>query len=184
QVGVIDEQGNVSEYPTGEVQLPTFIATGSDGNVWFTEELGNDIVRLDPQDPFAQTDFFLPTDGALPWDISPGPDGNLWFTELAGRNVGKITPAGAITEYPVPGEFGIAGIAASPSGDSLWFTENDSGLVGTITVDGVVGETFSTGSYPFGITAGPAGNMWYPVGFGNAIGRVDLAPPPPPPPPP
>jgi len=37
-----------------------------------------------------------------------------------------------------------------------------------------VGPRFDTGSYPFGITAGPDGNMWFCVGFGNAIGRVNL----------
>ena len=74
----------------------------------------------------------------------------------------------------MPGEFGIAGIAASPSGNSLWFTENDSSNVGEISVNGVVGDIFDTGDYPFGITTGPDGNMWYCVGFGNAIGRVNL----------
>jgi hypothetical protein len=92
---------------------------------------------------------------------------------------------GAITEYPVEGNLGIAWIAAAPSGDTLWFTENDSSDVGSITTNGVVGsERLTTSDYPFGITAGPDGNMWYCAGFGNAIGRVNLEPPPPPPPPP
>src|SRR5438105_1663949 len=101
---------SVTEFPLphGDSR-PYTIVTGPDGNLWFTEELGNDIVRLDPSNPGDQTHFALPTDGELPWDIKPGPDGNLWFTELAGHNVGKITTAGAITEYPVPGDSGIAG---------------------------------------------------------------------------
>ena len=74
----------------------------------------------------------------------------------------------------MPGDFGIAGIAAGPAGDSMWFTENDSGKVGAITLTGSVGERLDTGAYPFGITAGPDGNMWYCVGYGNAIGRVNL----------
>jgi streptogramin lyase len=36
-------------------------------------------------------------------------------------------------------------------------------------------ERFPTGAYPFGITAGPDGNMWFCVGYGNAIGRVNLS---------
>src|SRR5207244_5902100 len=122
--GVIDAAGNIREYATGEGTLPTFITTGPDGNVWFTEELGNKIVRLTPGNPPTMAEFPLLTDGALPWDINPGADGNLWFTELAGRHIGKITPQGVITEYAVPGEFGIAGIAAGPDG-RMWFTEND-----------------------------------------------------------
>jgi streptogramin lyase len=35
-------------------------------------------------------------------------------------------------------------------------------------------EKFPTGAYPFGITAGPDGNVWFCVGYGNAIGRVNL----------
>ena len=34
--------------------------------------------------------------------ITVGPDGNLWFTELVGK-IGRITPAGAVTEFPIPG---------------------------------------------------------------------------------
>ena len=176
QVAMIDQNGIVTEYPSGIGQFPTHITTGPDGNVWFTEEIGNNIVRLDPDDPENQTEFPIETVQALPWDIAPGPDGNLWFTELAGRNIGKITPQGTITEYPVPGDFGgIAGIAAAPSGNRLWFTENDTSNVGVIDVNGQVGETFDTTDYPFGITAGPDGNMWFCIGFGNAIGRVNIA---------
>ena len=144
--------------PERDRPVPTHITTGPDGNVWFTEEIGNNIVRLDPDDPENQTEFPIETVQALPWDIAPGPDGNLWFTELAGRNIGKITPQGTITEYPVPGDFGgIAGIAAAPPGNRLWFTENDTSNVGVIDVNGQVGETFDTTDYPFGITAGPDG---------------------------
>ena len=98
--------------------MPTFIATGPDGNVWFTEEIGNNIVRLDPANPGDQTEFPLLTEVALPWDISIGPDGNLWFTELAGRHIGKITPDGTITEYPVPASSGSPESPPTPSGDS------------------------------------------------------------------
>ena len=52
--------------------------------------------------------------------------------------------------------------------------EADHPKVGSISVYGNVKRTFDTGSYPFGITAGPDGNMWFCVGFGNAIGRVRL----------
>jgi virginiamycin B lyase len=58
----------------------------------------------------------------------------------------------------------------------MWFTENDSGKVGAITLKGKLLIKFDTGdgSYPFGITAGPDGRMWFCLGFGNAIGRVNL----------
>ena len=115
----------------------------------------------------------LLTEGALPWDITLGPDGNMWFTELAGRNIGKITRNGTVTEYPVPGEYGIAGITAGPS-DRMWFTENDSSLIGSITLNGVVGQRYPTSPYPFGVTNGPDGNIWFAGGYGNSIGRLSM----------
>jgi virginiamycin B lyase len=176
QIGVIYTDGSIYEYPAGVGTLPTMIATGRRGKVWYTQELGNKIVELTPGPPGYEPKLVehpLLTDGALPWDITLGPDGNMWFTELAGRNIGKITPAGTITEYPVPGEYGIAGISAGPS-DRLWFTENDSSLVGSITTNGVVEQRYPTSPYPFGITSGPDGNMWFCGGYGNTIGRLSL----------
>ena len=80
-------------------------------------------------------------------------------------------------DHGIPGSRASSGSPASrpsPSGAGLWFTENDSCNVGSISVNGDVGDVFDTGDYPFGITTGPDGNMWYCVGFGNAIGRVNL----------
>ncbi len=177
QVGQIYPNGAIYEFPTGPGELPTSIAAGPGGTVWFTKELGNKIVKLtpgpNPGDPPDMAEYPLLTEGALPWDIAAGPDGNMWFTTLAARIIGKVTPNGTITEYPVPGEYGIAGIAWGPS-DRMWFTENDTGLVGSITTDGVVEERFGTSPYPFGITYGPDGNMWFAGGYGNTIGRLSL----------
>ena len=44
-----------------------------------------------------------------------------------------------------------------------------------MTPTGHVGKTYSTLPYPFGITAGPDGNIWFCEGFGNAIGRIKLS---------
>jgi streptogramin lyase len=61
--------------------------------------------------------------GRLPFGITAGPDGNLWFTEERGNQIGRITPAGTVTEFPIPnGNSQPAGITAGPDGN-LWFTE-------------------------------------------------------------
>jgi virginiamycin B lyase len=161
----------VREYPTGSGELPLGITTGPDGNVWFTEELGNNIVRLVPGDPPTMTEYPLLTQAALPFDITRGLDGNLWFTELYGRHIGKITPEGHITEYYVPAALGIGGIAAGADG-RLWFTENDGAKVGSISANGVLGRRFDSGVYPFGITRGPSLDVWFCTFLGNTIGRV------------
>jgi virginiamycin B lyase len=71
--------------------------------------------------------------------------------------------------YPIPGGLGIASIAAGPD-LRMWFTENDTSKVGSNTVVGRVNQIYDTGPYPFGITVGPDGNMWFCVGYDNTIG--------------
>ena len=44
----------------------------------------------------------------------PGPDGNLWFTEMTGNRIGRITPAGVVTEFPLPASPPAAARKASP----------------------------------------------------------------------
>ncbi len=54
--------------------------------------------------------------------LASGPDGNVWFITDATRTVGKITPAGAITEYPLTGG-SPWDLTAGPDGN-LWVTIN------------------------------------------------------------
>ena len=118
------------------------------------------------------------TPGNAPADITAGPDGNLWFTQrgvLPG--IGTITPAGAVTEYPVaplqvPGE-----ITTGPDG-ALWFTERGptdaiariEPATGTITDHSLPG-----GSRPTGIAAGADGNLWFTERSAGKIGRMTPA---------
>ena len=48
------------------------------------------------------TVFPTPTIGSTPTKITTGPDGNLWFAEAQADSIGRSTPAGVITEFPVP----------------------------------------------------------------------------------
>jgi outer membrane protein assembly factor BamB len=63
------------------------------------------------------SELSVPTLSAYPYGIAGGPDGNVWFIETMASNLGRITPAGAITEYPIssPGY----GITTGPDGRSL-----------------------------------------------------------------
>ena len=86
--------------------------------------------------PVAYTEYPLSA-GSSPREITIGPDGNLWFTETGGNRIGRITPAGTITEFPVPSTsgFGVAavqGIVAGPDGN-LWFAEYLASKIGKIT---------------------------------------------------
>ena len=131
--------GVVTEFavPTAG-SFPNGILLGPDGNMWFTESVGNRIGRITPTGSI--TEFQIPTLASGPRGIAAGPDGNLWFTEL--HNIGRITTAGAITEYALDANvFAFAiDIAAGPDGN-LWFTarangDAGNGLIGRMTMPG------------------------------------------------
>jgi virginiamycin B lyase len=76
--------GTYSGLPGGEKQL----ATGPDGNLWFTECtvdsgerqcINSGIGRITPGGQIAE--FPLPMPSNQLGEIIAGPDGNLWFTE-------------------------------------------------------------------------------------------------------
>src|SRR5260370_28737820 len=109
-------------------------------------------------------------------DITTGPDGAIWFIEiipniqsgtLVGK-IGRITPAGQISEFPVPTRSNLLGITAGPDGN-LWFTELQSGKIGRITPTGTISEfplptSESTSAF---ITTGPDGAIWFPERISN-----------------
>lgn len=118
---------------------------------------------------------FFPTPSQISWPdyVTKGSDGNIWFSEFYYRQVGRITPAGKITEFPLPGTTDIEGIAAGPDGN-LWFTAPGAGQIGRVTTKGVV-KVFhikTADPSPRGITAGPDGNVWFCEFYSNKIGRI------------
>jgi len=151
---------------------PDAVAPGSDGALWFTEPLGNNIGRITAAG--AITEYPLPTPVSSPLSIAAGPDGALWFTEADNQSIGTITTAGVITEYSSVGN--PVGITAGPDG-ALWFTQL-SNQIGRITTAGAITEysvpAFSVppGSHLFGIAAGPDGALWFTVVGTNYIGRI------------
>jgi len=184
------------------------IATGRDGDIWFTEPSSNKIGRITPSG--AITQFRIPTVRSEPADLTSGPEGDIWFTEYKANKIGRISQAGAISEFPVPlpvakqpeertiglpslpppanasKMVGPSGIAAGPDGN-LWFTEGGSssgvssiygGEVGRITPAGTISEfpIPSPNSEPGQITPGPDGNLWFTENTlnGGVIGRITL----------
>ena len=126
-----------------------------------------------------------------------GPDGNLWFTETGADKIGRMTPAGVLTEFPLPAVAAPAGSTGPPPGPTaitagpdgaLWFT-GIPGEIGRITTAGVVTEfavpavpppagspagTASTPATATAIAAGPDGALWF-TGVPGEIGRISTA---------
>ena len=143
---------------------PSFyaITTGPYGNLWFTENLINEIGEISPQTGRI-TEYNIPTNNAYPIDITTGPDGNLWFTEQMGKKIGKISPkTGIITEYTIPNTVADPiGIVAGPDGN-LWFTDEDeigeiSPTIGVITEYDIPTPDANSAA----ITLGPDDNLWF-----------------------
>ncbi|MES2172299.1 MAG: Virginiamycin B lyase [Actinomycetota bacterium] len=114
------------------------------------------------------------TAGAVPENITVGPDGNLWFTERGTNSIGRVTPAGVITEFPVPTAASLPdGITSGPDGN-LWFSEGNAGKIGRITPAGVITEfPLAAGAGPAGIVAAPDGNLWFADEANSKIGDID-----------
>ena len=142
----------VIEYPVS--QTPSYIATGSDGNLWFTT--ASSIVQITPTG--TQTAFS--NGGGFATHIAAGKKGFLWFTDLNG-NIGEIAVSGTISTFAVPGAGKTFDIAKGPDGN-MWFTEQSAHAIGKITPAGS-STLFSipSGATPNGITAGPDGNLWF-----------------------
>jgi streptogramin lyase len=189
--------GQILQFPTQSPNSePTGIAAGPEGNLWFTEEREDKIGRISVSgSPIAE--FAIPTPESEPADIAMGPEGNLWFTESKGNKIGRITPAGAITEFPLAVKTHPNQIATGPDGN-LWFTEDAeieeekvegtekhkvtirAGRIGRITPAGALSEwgipsVPGEETVPWGIAAGPDGNVWFTDERQNNIGRITPA---------
>ncbi len=173
----------IVEYPVPSPGcLPTQITLGPDGNLWFTEGLGNELGIINPE-THVVSDVTLPGNYILANGITTGPDGNLWFTDMISSDgvwsgaIGTINPVThAITEFldPVAGAV-PTGITSGPDGN-LWFTDWGSNRIGIINpTTGAITQFTIPGasSGPAGITTGPDGNIWVALGFTNSIAMIN-----------
>ena len=105
-IGEVNVSGSITEFPlpsplgsSGPVPSPNSIAAGTDGNLWFTVNVGDEsdglIGRLTPT---GSVTYYAvsgpPITGPDLARITAGPDGNMWFTEGDGNAIGVIGTAG------------------------------------------------------------------------------------------
>jgi virginiamycin B lyase len=148
------------------------IATGSDGNLWFTRYVADAIGRMTTTG--VEKDFPLPTGFANPEGIAAGPDGALWYTTLNPGAVVRIGTDGVQKPYPLPPGASPDEIAPGPDG-ALWFSAGRS--IGRISTGGAI-ETFTLPpdvglNY---IVGGPDGNVWFTEENAGRIGRITTPP--------
>jgi virginiamycin B lyase len=147
---------------------PHGITAGPDGGIWFTENSGNKVGRLMPNQPDAVTEIHLPvpseypTLGSEPFAITVGSDGAIWFTEEAAHKVARIWPRDPynIEEFNVrTGTAALYHIAAGPSGKVWVGTGNPAGCI-SIPQTQEFRLPGGEGRVP-SLTVSPDGSLWF-----------------------
>lgn len=165
---------NLTQFPIPTANsLPSFIALGSDENLWFTELGGNKIGRITTGGVI--TEFPTPAANSGPTGITAGLDGAIWFGEGSVNNIGRIATSGAISEFAIPTSNSIPlAIAPGPDG-AMWFVEGNQDQIGRITLAGSsFSEFVSTLAAPADIAGGPDGRLWFTaINDTNHVGRAD-----------
>ena len=161
--------------------------TSADGYLWFTQNQTHQIGRLDPSTGKI-TEYSAPVAmTTLNSRIVLGPDGNLWFTEFGAIGIFNPNNGTMVKEVALPGGSEEPfGIAVGPDGN-IWYTEGvinstftgyvsfGVGVISTNTKSLIKEIPVTASSEPFGITAGPDGNLWFAVtGSNNVAGTIDV----------
>ncbi len=172
-IGRITTGGAFTEFTTTFAGSPSNIVAGPDGALWLIVANTNaipatyQIGRVTTAGSFSF--FNVPTTASSVAGLAAGSDGNVWFTEETKDIVGRVTPAGAITEFPLGGASGDdpTAITSGPDG-ALWFVLGGKDAIGRITTSGSVSSFaiptcafYGTDDFPAGIAAGPDGNLWF-----------------------
>jgi virginiamycin B lyase len=199
-----DKPYTITEFPVPGPISPLYgIATGADGNLWFTR-LGNpggctpagvtEIDRIIPHPPYTITRFPIPSFGAAidailtkPEKIVAGSDDHLWFN--ISPFMGRISPFDdhKVEVFPIPGATGnFADINVGPASDpdSIWFIPivNGSFSMGRIETKPPHAMTLypmpGVMGAPNSVSPGPDGNMWFTVArTGWSIDRFSVRSP-------
>jgi streptogramin lyase len=178
-IGRITTDGRLSEFPLAMPGGPVSIVTGPDGNLWFTVTTTTDTAHptgnIERMTPAGEVTLF-PL-GTQPNQIAVGPDGNLWYVAWYDTAIGQMTPAGVVTEFPLPASSFPHGLVAGPDGN-MWITEANG--VGRLSLTGVhtpfaippsaKDPTGFAGEYGQ-ITVGADGALWFAEDTGGAVGR-------------
>ena len=180
----------VSASTVAEIAVPSLdsapigIAAGPSTTLWFVENTGGAVGRIDQQGNI--TEFAVPDNskgiGGSLNSITEGPDGAMWFTDESPivPRIGRIDPSsGTVTmfELPTTGTPSFAGtqplaITAGHDG-ALWFTTYG-GLIGRIDTAGQASayRVTNTGQTR-GITVAPDGGIWFTTDSTDGVGRLD-----------
>src|ERR1700760_3251421 len=167
----------VSYYAVPRGAHPHDVAPAPDGTVWYTAQSQGALGSFDPKTGKA-TQIGLGAEAA-PHGVIIGPDLAAWVTEGGQNAIVRVDPVTkAVKLFPLPKEFPNANLntATFDRKGILWFT-GQNGVYGR--VDPASGKVDAwkapRGVGPYGITATPAGDVWYASLAGDHLVRIDNA---------
>lgn len=169
--GAGPDGGTITTYAIPSGASPFRIARGSDGNMWFTEQIpyGN-IGRVTPGGIVTEFPVANNHDGEC---ITAGRGNVLWFASNQSRLIGKISTSGQVSTFTAPG---IAPYCVAMGSDgNVWFTDTANGAIGRLnTRSGHIDEFKlpSASSVPLEMTAGPDGNVWFSDNSNGMVGKA------------
>lgn len=156
---------------------PHDVAPAPDGTVWYTAQRTGALGRLDPAT--GKTEHIPLGRGSAPHGVIVGPDGAAWVTDSGLNAIVRVDPttrAVKIFALPDSAPFANLNTAVFDRNGILWFT-GQSGYYGRVTP--ATGEVRAwmapRGRGPYGITATPAGDIYYVSLAGNHLARIDIA---------
>jgi virginiamycin B lyase len=155
---------------------PHDVAPGPDGTVWYTAQRAGALGVLDPRTGKAQQ---IPLgSGSAPHGVIMGPDGAAWVTDGGQNAIVRVdAKTHAVKVFPLPAGSAYANLntCAFDRNGILWFT-GQSGFYGR--VDPKTGEvkvwSAPRGAGAYGITATPAGDIYYVSLASSYLAHVDI----------
>jgi virginiamycin B lyase len=162
------------QLPSGA--YPHDVAPARDGTVWYSGQQRGFLGHFDPKTGNNEEIPLGP--GAAPPGVIVGPDGAPWITEGGQNAIARVDPVThAVKLFPLPKEFANANLntATFDNKGVLWFT-GQSGVHGRVDpATGKLDAWRSPRPGTYGITATPAGDVWFASLAGDYIGNIDKA---------
>jgi virginiamycin B lyase len=159
------------EFPmTVANDIPTAVATGPDGTVWFTIGFADAVGMI--RDGKVER---LPKmkKSVEPVGLAVDADGAAWFTDPTAVVISRIVPSGEIKSFPLGTPIARLGrLAVAPDG-SVWFAESTAyGF--TRLKDGVLTRNVpkSLRGGPYGVAVDAKGNVWGTLQGGNQLIKI------------
>lgn len=158
------------------------IATGPDGNPWFSYFVGatpaGSIKSIDRSSGIVSDH---PIGTQLARALATGPDGNIWFATNNGTGalVDKMAPSGQLVGQPFAVKSTPVQMVANPVDHSLWYID-DAYTLGRIDENDVETDTLlctvcAADPEPGGVAVAPDGSIWFTEENPSDIGHRDTS---------